>query len=323
MRRKFLALKVLFITSNSLGDATLSTGLLSYLVETRADAQFTVVCGPIPAPLFKTTPRLDQLIELRKQKHSAHWFSLWRRCVGIRWNLVVDLRNSIVSRALCAQRVAVLPRPIRGQHRVRQIAATLRLPETPAPRLWLTSEDHNDAEALIPSGAPVLALAPASNWRGKTWRPERFAELARRLTDGPDALLPSARIAILAASGERPQTQSVINALDPSRVIDLVGRTNPRQAGACLARCALFVGNDSGLMHIAAAVGAPTLGLFGPSPMDYYAPWGPRAITASTEIPYAALVGAPDFDHRNTDTLMDTLSVESVLKSARCLLEIV
>jgi ADP-heptose:LPS heptosyltransferase len=56
--------------------------------------------------------------------------------------------------------------------------------------------------------------------------------------------------------------------------IDLCGRLSLPEAAACLQRCALFVGNDSGLMHLAAAAGSPTLGLFGPSRADEYAPAG-------------------------------------------------
>jgi ADP-heptose:LPS heptosyltransferase len=52
------------------------------------------------------------------------------------------------------------------------------------------------------------------------------------------------------------------------------------EAAACLARVALFVGNDSGLMHLAAAAGAPTLGLFGPTPADEYGPAGRRTAVA-------------------------------------------
>ncbi len=60
-------------------------------------------------------------------------------------------------------------------------------------------------------------------------------------------------------------------------MIDLVGKVDLLTAYACLKRARLFVGNDSGLMHLAAAAGAPTLGLFGPSDERLYAPWGPRA----------------------------------------------
>ena len=87
-----------------------------------------------------------------------------------------------------------------------------------------------------------------------------------------------------------------------------------------LRRAALFVGNDTGLMHIAAASGAPTLGLFGPSLASHYGPWGPLAAVASTAVPAAELFRR-GFDHRTTDTLMDSLSVETAAAAARRLLQ--
>ncbi|MDX2291719.1 MULTISPECIES: glycosyltransferase family 9 protein, partial [Streptomyces] len=67
--------------------------------------------------------------------------------------------------------------------------------------------------------------------------------------------------------------------------VDLVGRLTIPEAAACLRRCALFVGNDSGLMHLAAAAGTPTLGLFGPTPAEEYAPSGPVTAVALAEGP--------------------------------------
>ena len=103
------------------------------------------------------------------------------------------------------------------------------------------------------------------------------------------------------------------------RCIDLVGTVNLPTAASCLARCALFIGNDSGLMHIAAAVATPTLGLFGPSPPTHYAPWGAHCAVAATEISYADLVGAPDFDHLRCASLMTSLSVDRVVEEAEAL----
>ena len=87
---------------------------------------------------------------------------------------------------------------------------------------------------------------------------------------------------------------------------------------ACLERCAFYVGNDSGLMHLAAASGIPTLGLFGPSKESLYAPWGPRTAVVRTPEKFEELFG-PDFDHRTSDSLMDTLTVDMAEEGARAL----
>jgi len=180
---------------------------------------------------------------------------------------------------------------------------------------WTAPRHDRAAEALIPPGGPVLAIGPAANWRGKQWRAERFAELAQRLT-APDGPLPGARVAVFAAAHERPQAEALLAAIPPARSIDLVGRTDLLTAAAALRRCVLFVGNDTGLMHVAAAVGTPTLGLFGPSPVAQYAPWGRCTAVAETALPRDRMF-PPGFDHRTTDTLMDSLSVETAEAAAR------
>ena len=84
-----------------------------------------------------------------------------------------------------------------------------------------------------------------------------------------------------------------------------------------LAHADFYIGNDSGLMHIAAAAGAPTLGLFGPSREAHYAPWGPRAGVVRTAKSYDELVGGPGYDHRTTGSLMESLTVEMAEAGAR------
>jgi ADP-heptose:LPS heptosyltransferase len=185
----------------------------------------------------------------------------------------------------------------------------------PAPRLWTTPRHDRAAEALIPSGGPVLAIGPAANWRGKQWRAERFAELAQRLT-APDGPFPAARVAVFAAAHESGQAKPLLAAIPPGRSIDLVGRTDLLTAAAALRRCAMFVGNDTGLMHIAAAAGTPTLGLFGPSPVVQYAPWGRHTAVAETTMPRETMF-PPGFDHRTTETLMDSLSVDAADTAVR------
>src|SRR5438045_3710212 len=208
-------MRILFVTATRIGDAVLSTGLLSHLIGRFPDAGLTIAAGPAAAPLFEAVPRLERLIVLQKRRWALHWLALYGQTVLRRWDLVVDLRGSALA--------------------------------------WLL-------------------------WAGE-----------RRVT----------------AKGHPNEHRA-------ARVIDLVGRTDLLTAAAVLRRCALFIGNDTGLMHLAAAAGTPTLGLFGPSAVEQYAPWGRRTAVARTEITYPS-----GYDYRTTDTLMDGLSVAEVEAAAR------
>lgn len=306
---------ILFITATRIGDAVLSTGILHHLIERHPGARVTVAAGPIAAPLFEAVPGLDGLITVSKRPFAAHWLGLYAMVAARRWDIVVDLRGSALAWLLRARRRHVMAKGDGGEHRVRQLARLFRVDPPPSPRLWLSPAHDRLAETLVPAGQPVLAIGPAANWRGKEWRAERFAELARRLTAG-DGLFSSARVAVLAAAHEREQAEPLLAALPARRVIDLIGRTDLLTGAAVLRRASLFIGNDTGLMHIAAASGVPTLGLFGPTPVEQYAPWGEHCATAHTEVPREVLIGG-DFDHRTTGTLMDSLTVETAEAAAR------
>jgi heptosyltransferase III len=304
-------MRILFVTATRIGDAVLSTGLLSHVISRFPDARLTIAAGPAAAPLFEAVPGLEQLIVLRKRRWALHWLALYGRTVGRRWDLVVDLRGSALAWLLWAGERRVTAKGDPREHRVRQLARLFGREPPPSPVISTGARHDRAAEALIPPGTPVLAIGPAANWRGKEWRAERFAELAIRLT-APDAPFAAARVAVLAAGHERAQAAPLLAALPAARVIDLVGRTDLLTAAAVLRRCALFIGNDAGLMHLAAAASTPTLGLFGPSAVEQYAPWGRCTAVARTAVTYP-----PGYDYRTTDTLMDGLSVAEVEAAAR------
>jgi heptosyltransferase III len=305
---------ILFVTATRIGDAVLSTGLLAWLIERHPGARVTIAAGPVAAPLFEAVPGLERVVAMRKRPLSAHWLALWGAVAARRWDIVVDLRGSALAWMLRARSRHVMAKGSAGEHRVRQLARLFDLDPPPSPLLWLSPAHDNAAAALIPPGPPVLAIGPAANWRGKQWRGERFAALAQRLT-AADGMLPGGRVAVLAAAHERAQAEPLLAAIPASRTIDMIG-VDLLTAAAALRRAAMFIGNDTGLMHIAAASGAPTLGLFGPSPIDQYAPWGNNAATVRSEAAWRAMFDK-NFDHRTTDTLMDSLSVEAVEAAAR------
>lgn len=312
-------MRILFITATRIGDAVLSTGLLSHLIGLHPQARLTIAAGPAAAPLFEPVPGLERLIALPKERFGLHWLRLWRQCVFRRWDIVVDLRRSAIGWLLPARHRFVAPKAQGPIHRVELLAATLGLEKSPPPpKVWLDPAARSAAAAILPAGKPVLALAPAANWRGKQWPAERFAELAARLT-GDSGILPGARIAVFAAEAERVAIAPALAAIPADRLIDTVGKVGLTGVAACLERCDFFVGNDSGLMHLAAACGIPTLGLFGPSREEHYAPWGPRGAWVRTTESFETLTGAPEYDHRTTGTMMEGLSVDRAEEAARAL----
>lgn len=314
-------MKILFITSSRIGDAVLSSGLLDHLMARHPKARITVACGPAAAPLFDAAPNVERVIVMNKRKWGGHWLGLWRVCIRQPWGwgMVVDLRGSLIAYFLIARRRRVYWGAYSRSHRLYALAKVLRLSTPPSPCVWSDARHAAEAARLMPEGSPILALGPTANWAGKIWAAENFVELARRLT-APDGILPAARIAVFGAADERHLARPVIEALAGEPLIDLVGGTELATAAACLGRCAFYVGNDSGLMHMAAAAGTPTLGLFGPSHDEIYAPWGEHTAVVRTAIPYNQLF-PPGYDHRTTGSLMGSLAVDAAESAARALWE--
>lgn len=307
---------ILFITANRLGDAVLSTGILGHLLDQHPDAAVTVACGALPAPLFARAPGVAEVIVLEKQPLAGHWRKLWGKVWRQRWDLVVDLRHTPLIWGLRARRRLVRRGGGPVRHKVAELGDLLGLDPPPAPRLWLTPADRAAARALIPDGSPVLGVGPAANWRGKTWRAECFNQSLARLLPG---LPPGTRVAIFAGPGEAAAARPVLDSLPPGIGLDLIGKGDPALSAACLARCDLYFGNDSGLMHMAAAMGVPTLGLFGPSKPEIYAPFGPHGAHVATPETMEDFIARPGYDHRTTDTLMDSLSVDTVVAAVQAL----
>ena len=268
-------MRILFVTSNRLGDAVLSTGLLDHLIRTHPDARITVVCGPVAEGIFDRMPNHERTIVLRKQPYGRHWLPLWAATVGHLWDLVVDIRGSALAYLVPTRRRAIY-RPLTGP-KIAQLAAILNLSPPPVPVAWFDEPDRAAVAEILPAGRPIVALAPTANWAPKVWPADRFAAAFTRL-------LPDAVPLVLGGPGltEAAMAAPLLAALP--NAIDLVGKLPLPRVAAALHRATLFIGNDSGLMHLSAAAGAPTIGLFGPTDAATYAPAGPlaTAVTAPT-----------------------------------------
>lgn len=319
------AFPILFITATRIGDAVLSSGLIKFLADQIPNARFTIVSGPLAAPLFAHVPGLDWVIVMEKGKGKGHWFKLWNQVRHRKWGLVVDLRGSGTAYFLRREKRAVWKRntgePI---HKVVEAAKVLKLEgDPPAPHLYITPDVQSLADQLLaprpgePAG-PILAVGPASNWVGKIWPIERFAQTAQQLL-GPGGALAGGRLLILGGPGDGRMVEELRMASARGRYVDLTGKVDLLTAYAALKRADLFIGNDSGLMHIAAAAGVPTIGLFGPSDERRYGPWGPLTKAVRGPRSFEQFL-AVDPDLSQAIRHMSDLPVATVVKAAKALL---
>ncbi len=306
-------MNILFITASRIGDAVLSTGLLNYMAQKHPDAKVTIVCGPLCTSLFEGYPLAHEVIGLKKQKHNKHWISLWRRVVGQKWDIVVDLRNSAVSRLIRARKRYIFgPRIDKTRHKVEQASAVMQLDKVAEPKLWFSDAQTAKAKELIKEGkTKVIGVGPTANWIGKTWPPERFVDVIKMLTK-KGSIYEGGRVAVFAAPGEEENALKVLAGIPKNKAIDLIAKTDPGTAAACLARCDFYLGNDSGLMHCAAAGGVKTFGVFGPSYPHLYAPWGTHTAYARTPETFDELIDFEGYSPQTCGCLMESLRVETV-----------
>ena len=296
-------MRILFITATRLGDAVLSTGLLRHLLDRYPTARFTIACGPVAADVFARMPRRDRTVIVTKRRFDAHWLKLWADLVGTQFDLVIDLRGSALSFFLRAGKRAIMRGGRRPGHRLTHIAGVLNVVPAPRPVAFFDAADLAAADAILPAGKMLIGLGATANWPEKIWPAENFVAFYQELTrDMPDAVP-----VVFGGPGEyEAQAAAPVLAALPN-AMNCVGRLPLPAVAAALSRLRLFVGNDSGLMHLAASAATPTLGLFGPTSAEEYAPAGP----------YVAHVVA---DGVAGQAPMRDLSVEKVLFAAKDLL---
>ncbi len=265
-------MRILFVTSNRLGDAVLSTGLLDHLIAAHPDARITIVCGPTAGGVFTRMPNRERTIILTKRSFGRHWLPLWAATTATLWDLVVDIRGSALSWLVPTRRRAIFRRS--AGPKIDQLAATLGLSPAPLPVAWIAEMDRIRIASWFRGGRPIIALAPTANWQPKVWPAECFAAAVSLLSR---TTLPNALPIVLGGPGPAEATMAAPLLAELPGAVDLVGKLTLPEVAACLERSALFIGNDSGLMHLSAASGAPTIGLFGPTDAATYAPVGQRA----------------------------------------------
>jgi heptosyltransferase II len=144
----------------------------------------------------------------------------------------------------------------------------------PSPRIFLQEEDRRWAQDLLKSlglldGKPLIGMNPGATYGlAKCWYPERFGELGKRLRKKEKAA-----VLLFGKEEEGPIAKKIVRHMGNGG-IDLTGKTRLLQLAALLERCQLLVTNDTGTMHMAAAVDTPVVALFGSTDPLVTGPWG-------------------------------------------------
>jgi ADP-heptose:LPS heptosyltransferase len=322
--------KILFISHTRIGDCVLSTGLLRYLVERDEGARVTVAAGAVSAPIFAGWPAVERVIPIVKRPYNRHWLDLWTKVVGTGWDIVVDLRQSIIPYTVRRQRALILPANRQPRLMADHLASLTDSAALPYPKLYPSALHRQAAEKLLAEPLsqqrPILALAPSANWPPKQWPLDRFVQTALRLRAECPALA-DAVVAVFGAPNEAAYLQPIQEMAEQAarlhgatlNILPLWSTGDLLTTHACLERCQLFIGNDSGLMHMAAAAGIPTLGLFGPTNDRIMAPYGPSTAYVRTPTSLDQLLQSlPQVGAQNS--LMTDLSVEDVVQAALALI---
>jgi ADP-heptose:LPS heptosyltransferase len=279
--------RVLFVTSNRIGDCVISSGVIREIGRQLPGARITVACGRPPAPFFRSAPGVERVIVLDKKKFAGHWIDLWRQVWRTRWDMVVDIRGSALAFQVRAKSRRVYHRGLEtGSPKVEMVTRLMGAERTLDPELFIDDRARREAADVIdpqlaagPGPGPILALAPIAHQPGKSWPADRWGQLVEKLKAEPR--FAGWRFMLVGGPGDYPPAAPALAAAG-ERGIDFVGKGDILASAAAIDRAALFVGNDSGLMHVAAAAGRPTLGLFGPTEWWLYGPWGPKTRTAAS-----------------------------------------
>ena len=337
-------MKILVRAPNWVGDAVMAIPALDAIRRSRADAEISILARPVVAEIYRAQPFVDKIIfyenrgrhlgfagrdklitELRREQFDAAillenafeaaWLA-WRAGIPERVGYAREGRGPLLTKAVPVPRDGEIP-----AHESQYYLELLRRAgwiesrgEIPPVRLLVADFERLSAEAVllaagVKSGSWRCAIAPGASYgAAKCWPPDRFAALADRLISECEA-----DVILFGTPGEKEIAARIRSAMK-SRPISLVGQTAMRDLAALFSMCSVFIGNDSGAMHVAAAVGLPVIGIFGSTDPDGTAPLTPQFTLIRERASCSpCFLRACPVDHR----CMTRIEVDSVFAAAR------
>ena len=312
-------MKVLFITSTRIGDAVLSTSILNYLKNRFPHCSLYIATGKTAASLFKNFNNIKKIFILEKKFFKIHWLELWSRTFFNKWDIVIDLRGSIISYFLFNKKKYVYKSINKNIHRLDELAILMETKYLPLPWIPVLKKDMKKISKDFLKLKNSIAIGASANWPAKIWPSKNFVKLIHMFLKEKQ-FGKKKSIVFFGSSKDLKNIKKITKHLKKIKVKNLCGKLNLIEVAAHLKKCKIFIGNDSGLMHIASASGIPTLGLFGPSLESRYAPKGNNSYYIRTKKTFNQLTGAKNFDWNTKKNLMSSLSVNAVFNKIKKIL---
>lgn len=267
--------RILFITLSNIGDAVLTTPALEALHQGFPEASIDLVADPRSSLVFAHCPYRGSIFHKSKKAGWRGLMNLIYQLRRTRYDLIADLRTDGLAYLLRARkRLTKRGAKPAGSHAVEHhwaVVAPLLPPAAPIPpcRIWLQAEQVQFAKDQLSQlpGNRWLALGPGANWAPKIWPALAFVELVNAVKNHFDGVI------LVGGTSDKERSQLIAANLSlPS--LNLCDTTDLLQAAAALQQASVFVGNDSGLGHLASAVETPAFTVFGPGQPERYHPWG-------------------------------------------------
>ncbi len=277
---------ILLITLSCIGDVVLTTPVMRVLKETYPAAKLTVAAGPTAAPILNRHEWVDRLVIFEnkgKHKGAKGAARLALELRAHKYDIVVDLRNSMIPYLVRARRrITSHKAHLKNQNNLSRHAIDRHLDVLETAGMTVTGRDMKitipgDVDEKVAafmrernlSGPGLIAVSPGAGSAYKLYPVEKYAAAIEILNNGGDY-----RFVAIGSEADSMFCDPLVKAVGP-RAASVAGQLDILELAAFLRRCDALIANDSGPMHIGAAVGVPTVAVFGPTNAERYGPRGP------------------------------------------------
>ncbi|MXZ01946.1 glycosyltransferase family 9 protein [Candidatus Poribacteria bacterium] len=314
--------KILLIRLSSLGDVVLTTPAIRAVRTHFPDAYIAMLVAKQSADVLRENPHLNKIItfdRLAKDKDTGEMLRVIRHLRERKFTMAIDLQRKFRTELLmyfsgAAERVGkgrlctVRVQEQGNKHATTHYFDLLHAVGIPASdqrlELFFAESERIDAARQLDTRgicetALKVGLFPGAGWKLREWMPERFAAIGDRLVSQFNA-----NVLVFGGEKEKELVQTVVDLMD-APATPFAGNLQIRQFAACIEQCDLFLTNDTGPMHIAAAVGTPTVSLFGPGNHIRFQPLGAMHQTIRYDVPCSPC-------KQFTDTCKDNICMKGI-----------